>query len=156
MDGSAAKWGKKISEVHASMMTTRDDLDGMINGEGEDKLVILEKVNSQRHRLHINNKNKFNEIRIYLAAIRREIERLNIGRKEEVERVNKLDSLPTDKDLVWHRKNEGRIREIIDGLIIQLQAIRLYIKNQDDAQVLNNKIVDYMLAARFGYILPKP
>jgi hypothetical protein len=122
----------------------------------QDNKVILQvdHKNNRIHHLFLNEKHRFVDIQTDLTIIKREIEDLNRGRKEETERLNKLENVTNDDiQVFWDQKRKNLLSGIMDRLIHQLRGVRIYIKDPEDRQVLNDKILDYMLAASYNFPL---
>lgn len=113
--------------------------------EGSNRIKLLKPKgwrSGQSYRVAINDQSWFQEITENLSGLRKDILRLN--------------SNPTWRsNRKLNRQNERLMQQILDELLINLRSVRMYIKDQDDRQTLNDKILDYMLGARFGFILPK-
>lgn len=119
MDGTAK--GER-SPIHGAMMTTRGDLEELINGE--DMLIIVKKdpKNSQIHYLHLDTKTDFYKITDQIT---------NIGMM-----------------LRQHPEQEAQ-DHCLNLLLINLARVNKYIKNQGDKQTLNQKIINLLLKIRY-------
>jgi hypothetical protein len=119
MDGTAK--GER-SPIHGAMMTTRGDLDELINGEH--KLVIMKKdpKNSQIHYLYLDTKTVFYKI---------------------TEEITGIESM-----LRHHPEQEAQ-DNLLNLLLIRLARADKYIKNEGDKQTLNQKIINLLLKIRY-------
>jgi hypothetical protein len=103
------------SSVHAAMMTTREILSNLIDEE----IVIVEKVNSQIHRLHLNTKTRFYWI---------------------------LEQISNMRLTFYEHPNSKKTKDLLSRLtLLRLAETQKYIKNDDDKQLLTQKIIDLML-----------